>query len=374
MRRKDVEYLVIVGMFLSGVYVGVSGIIAGLFGFPQFAWHDEAGYLCLTLIAAHIALSWSRIAAYVRRRFVRSRTAQSQTDRPLLPSPDRPNQQIPSLVLGRRDVLRYGLALSLGWLLGRWLPLPHETDATPSSGMENADLGALYHLWSKAGSSQRFGTPSDWGAPAERRKTYPNAMRVPLPPPQGGHAISLAEAIEQRRSQRSYSEQPLSPEALSFLLHAAQGITESRWGFRAAPSAGALYPLEVYVVIHSASGFAPGLYHYDAYTHALEQLRSANLRLALLYAGLGQEFLARAGACFVLTAIFQRTRWRYRERTYRYVLLEAGHVGQNLYLAAAALGLGACAVGAFLDDEINRLLNVDGDEEAALYLIAVGAL
>jgi SagB-type dehydrogenase family enzyme len=82
--------------------------------------------------------------------------------------------------------------------------------------------------------------------------------------------------------------------------------------------------------------------------------------------------LGQAGVCFVLSAVFQRTRWKYRERTYRYVLLEAGHIGQNLYLAATSMGLGACAVGAFLDDELNDLLGVDGKEEAALYLISVG--
>jgi SagB-type dehydrogenase family enzyme len=91
-------------------------------------------------------------------------------------------------------------------------------------------------------------------------------------------------------------------------------------------------------------------------------------------AGLWQEFLGTASVCLVLSAIFQRTRWRYRERTYRYVLLEAGHVGQNLYLAATGMGLGACAVGAFLDDQLNDLLALDGQEEAVLYLISVGAV
>jgi SagB-type dehydrogenase family enzyme len=91
-----------------------------------------------------------------------------------------------------------------------------------------------------------------------------------------------------------------------------------------------------------------------------------------MQAGLGQGFLGQANVCFILSAIFQRTRWRYRERTYRYVLLEAGHIGQNLYLAATSMGLGACAVGAFLDDDLNDLLGLDGREEAVVYLLAVG--
>jgi SagB-type dehydrogenase family enzyme len=89
-------------------------------------------------------------------------------------------------------------------------------------------------------------------------------------------------------------------------------------------------------------------------------------------AGLGQSLLERAGVCFILSAIFQRARWKYRERTYRYALLEAGHIGQNLYLAATSMGLGVCAIGAFLDDDLNELLGLDGEEEAAVYIIAVG--
>jgi SagB-type dehydrogenase family enzyme len=89
-------------------------------------------------------------------------------------------------------------------------------------------------------------------------------------------------------------------------------------------------------------------------------------------AGVGQEMLGQAAVCVVLSAVFQRTRWKYRERAYRYILLEAGHIGQNLYLSATSLGLGACAVGAFHDDKLNDLLGVDGEEEAALYILAVG--
>jgi SagB-type dehydrogenase family enzyme len=91
-------------------------------------------------------------------------------------------------------------------------------------------------------------------------------------------------------------------------------------------------------------------------------------------AGIGQEMLGQAQVCFILSAIFQRLRWKYRERTYRYALLEAGHIGQNLYLAATSMGLGACAVGAFLDDELNKLVGLDGQQEAALYMISVGQI
>lgn len=183
----------------------------------------------------------------------------------------------------------------------------------------------------------------------------------------------LEEAIEARRSRREYVPGVLSLKELARLLHAAQGITDPR-GFRAAPSAGALYPVEVYVVVHDVAGLEPGLYHYAVADHALEQLCVADLRSAMVVAGIGQEMLGEAQVCFVLTAILQRTRWRYRERAYRYVLLEAGHIGQNIYLAATSMGLGACAVGAFLDDRVNDLLGVDGREETAVYLLTVGKL
>jgi SagB-type dehydrogenase family enzyme len=120
------------------------------------------------------------------------------------------------------------------------------------------------------------------------------------------------------------------------------------------------------------AGLETGLYHYAVLEHALERLRTDDLRTELVVAGVGQEMLGQAQVVFVLSAIFQRTRWRYRERAYRYILLEAGHIGQNLYLAATSMGLGACAVGAFLDDNLNNLLGLDGEEESALYLIPVG--
>jgi SagB-type dehydrogenase family enzyme len=93
---------------------------------------------------------------------------------------------------------------------------------------------------------------------------------------------------------------------------------------------------------------------------------------AIVSAGIGQDFLAEAGVCLVISGLFQRARWKYRERTYRYVLIEVGHLGQNLYLMAQALGLGACTIGAFRDEAVNALLGLDGVEEAALYLVTIG--
>jgi SagB-type dehydrogenase family enzyme len=241
-------------------------------------------------------------------------------------------------------------------------------------GSPEGDLGQLYHEWSKPDGASLAGLVLDWGAPAQPTKSYPDAPRVSLPTSLDYGDLGVGEAIEMRRSRREYASGPLEMGELSVLVHAASGVTDPSRGFRAAPSAGALYPIETYVVVHNAEGLEQGLYHYAVADHELEQLRVDDLRARMMIAGLGQEMLGRAQVCFILTAVFGRTRQKYRERTYRYVMLEAGHISQNLYLAATSLGLGACAIGAFLDNQLNSLLDVDGQEEAAVYMVTVGKL
>jgi SagB-type dehydrogenase family enzyme len=274
--------------------------------------------------------------------------------------------------VGRRALLLSIPAAVGGFALGRLTS--DQRAAELPDGI--ADIGALYHRWSKAGHSIALGAEPDWGGQPPRHKVYTDAERVGLPDPRGwdgnSNGTSLEAAIQARRSRRTYSAEPLSLEELSRLLHSAGGITDQTRGFRAAPSAGALYPIETYPVVHDVSGLERGIYHYVPQDHALERLRAMDARAAMVVAGVGQEMMGLAQTCLVLSAIFQRTRWRYRERTYRYVLMEAGHIAQNVYLAATSLGLGACAVGAFLDDALNGLLGLDGDQEAALYVITVG--
>lgn len=354
MRRRHLEYAVIAGMLLTGAYVLVSGLLAHFFGFPQFLLHRWAGYACAALVVLHLALNWRRIRGYLL--FLSRRPRQAPLP-PVAPAPS------PRPGLDRRGFLIGTLAGLGGFLLGRFFPAPRP----PAEG----DWGLQYHRWSMPGGSGLTGLRLDWGPRPPTFKTYPQAPRTSLPAPQPSGA-DVWEVIAARRSRREYLPGPLPLEDLSALLYAAQGVTEPRWGFRAAPSAGALYPIETYVVVHNVAGLEPGLYHYAVADHALEQIRTGDLRAALVTAGIGQEMLGTAQVCFILTALFQRTRWRYRERAYRYILLEAGHIGQNIYLAATGLGLGVCAVGAFLDDQVNDLLGVDGSEEAALYLLTVG--
>jgi SagB-type dehydrogenase family enzyme len=161
---------------------------------------------------------------------------------------------------------------------------------------------------------------------------------------------------------------------LSQLLWASQGITHARQGFsfRASPSAGALYPIETYVVAHAVEGLEAGIYHYGPMKHELALLRPGDFRSQTARAALDQQIAARASVVFAWTAVFQRSKWKYRQRAYRYVYLDAGHIAQNVALAAVALGLGSCQIAAIYDHEANDLLAVDGVDESTIYMTVVG--
>jgi SagB-type dehydrogenase family enzyme len=188
---------------------------------------------------------------------------------------------------------------------------------------------------------------------------------VKLPPPRQRSEISLEEALTKRRSMRSFSSAKLSWDEVGQLLWAAQGITEKGDGLRTAPSAGALYPLEMYVVMDA------GVYHYQPPDHQLQRTLASNIRNELCRAALGQECVQDAPAVFVIAGVLERTARKYGERSQRYVHIEAGHAAQNLLLQATALNLGAVPVGAFRDAQVEKLLKLP-DDEKALYLIPVG--
>ncbi len=205
-------------------------------------------------------------------------------------------------------------------------------------------------------------------------KTYEGAKKVKLPDPEYS-GKTVEQALETRRSVRSYSDEPLALKQLSQLLFAAQGITSGSSGhaLRTAPSAGALYPFEVYAVVNGVMGLERGIYHYAPVDHALELVKEGDFREKISDAGLGQSSLAEAGVVLALTAVFDRTRSKYGERGFRYVYMESGHIAQNVFLQSVSLGLGCVCVGAFYDDDLNALLGVDGIREAAVYLEAIGS-
>ncbi len=191
-----------------------------------------------------------------------------------------------------------------------------------------------------------------------------------LPSPRLQGDMSLEEAIKARRSIRDYTGSPLTLEQVGQLLWAAQGITSER-GARAAPSAGGTYPLELYLVVGDVEGLAPGVYHYRPTTHDLVKSASDDRRKQLAVASLNQAWVRAAALDVVVAAVYSRTMGTYGERGTRYVHLEAGHAAQNLCLQAVALGLGSVVVGAFYDEEVQRVLGLPADHEP-LYVIPVG--
>ena len=219
------------------------------------------------------------------------------------------------------------------------------------------------------------GQKLDWASKPELYKTYPDVPRVRLDPPKLNGGRPLWTVLGRRRSVRAYSGGQVTREQLSQLLWATQGITYERGGFsfRTAPSAGALYPIETYVAVHTVEGIQAGLYHYAIRDHALEQLRLGDIRLETARAALDQRIAQDADVVFVWSAVFQRSKWKYRQRAYRYIYLDAGHIAQNLALAAVSLGLGSCQIAALYDNEANNLLQLDGTSEGVIYMSAVGA-
>ncbi len=217
----------------------------------------------------------------------------------------------------------------------------------------------------------------DWFNRPEPFKHYPQALeRVRLPEVDlSGYNLSLAEALLKRRSRRAYKvDAELKLDDLSFLIWATQGVT-ARYGdtlFRTAPSAGALYPVETYLYVRAVESLRRGLWHYNVRNFEIELIRDDFKEDELAQAALMQSMVQRAQVVFLWTAVVNRSKWKYLERAYRYIYLDAGHICQNLYLAAEACGLGCCAIGAFFDDWINRILGVDGLEETTIYLATVG--
>jgi len=180
------------------------------------------------------------------------------------------------------------------------------------------------------------------------------------------------KAITSRRSERRFSGKRMSSAQLAHILYYTCGITDRRDGFRAAPSAGATFPIEVYPVLNNVEGLTTGIYHYLIPDHQLESVREGDFRQEMVQAAAGQGFLAEANAVLVLSAIFHRTQRRYGERGERYIYFEAGHIAQNACLISTSMSLGSCTIGAFDDRAFNRLLGVNGKNESVLYLVAVG--
>jgi SagB-type dehydrogenase family enzyme len=204
------------------------------------------------------------------------------------------------------------------------------------------------------------------------------ALTYILPAPALDGNVSVESALANRRSRRNFQDKPLSVEQLSQILWATYGITQPmpqpslRGGLRTTPSAGASYPLEIYVVIGNVTGIEPGVYRYVSEEHKIIRTIDRDVRAELRDAALGQAMLRDAPITVVFAAVYERITARYGERgRLRYVYMEIGHSAQNVYLQAEALGLGTCAIAAFHDDRVSAVLQLPADE-APLYLMPVG--
>lgn len=206
----------------------------------------------------------------------------------------------------------------------------------------------------------------------------PALPQIELPAPDNVNLapINPRELIEQRRTVRNYVNVSLSPAEFSYLLWATQGVQDTRDTYatlRTVPSAGARHAFETYLLVNAVDGLEPGIYRYLALSHKLVRLElGASLVRRVTEACLNQEQVVRSGVTFIWSVVVERMTWRYVERGYRYMLLDAGHVCQNLYLAAGPINCGVCAIAAFDDDKLNAVLGIDGESQFAIYVATVG--
>ena len=214
----------------------------------------------------------------------------------------------------------------------------------------------------------------DWSTKPDLYKTYPKSKKIKVGSPKNLSKIPLFEILKNRKSVRNFSTKPISIDQLSYLLWTTTGINRKEYNFeyRTAPSAGALYPIETYLIINNVEEISEGIYHYSIKDHTLEELKLGDFGIEISNAALGQNMCAEAALVFIWTAIFERSIWKYGQRGYRYIYLDVGHIGHNLALTAASLNLGSCQIAAFFDDEVNELIGVDGKDESTVYMSVVG--
>lgn len=205
----------------------------------------------------------------------------------------------------------------------------------------------------------------------ENQNTADLPMKVKLPGPEASGRSHIEELIAKRRSVRRYKDKNLSESIITRLLWAAQGISSCREGLRTSPSAGALYPLEIHIVVGEGNGLEPGVYRYLPKEHALVREIAGDMREKLSKAALFQPMIKNAPASIVISAVYARITDKYGNRGLRYTHMEAGHTAQNVYLLGVELGIGTCAVGAFDDEEVKSVLKLPPNEEP-LYILSLG--
>ena len=215
----------------------------------------------------------------------------------------------------------------------------------------------------------------NWDTKPKTYKIYVKTVKIiHLPTPKFDEDLPFWNVIMNRQSLRKFSREALDLEQVSLLLFGISGITRNfpQFAYRTVPSAGGLFPIETYTVINNVEGIDQGIYHYNIKDHVLECLKLGDYRIEAMKACLDQKMVYDSAITFVWTAIIERSKWKYLQRCYRYIYMDAGHIGQNFYLVAEALGLGACTIGAIYDNELNILLEIDGVEETSIYVGVIG--
>jgi len=235
-------------------------------------------------------------------------------------------------------------------------------------------IGDKYQQETKYEQGRMPGHRLAWESKPDVYKEYPEAQKIELTTFEPSQLMSLDQALRQRKSIRDFQAKPISLGRLSYLLWASTGIQriEQGYEFRTVPSAGALYPIETYVVVNNVRKLQAGVYHYSVRNHQLEEIKLGEFQQAISAAALGQEMCASAATVFVWSAVFERSKWKYGQRAYRYMYLDAGHIAENLALAAVSINLGSCEIGALYDDHVNAIVGIDGTEESVLCMAAVG--
>ena len=235
-------------------------------------------------------------------------------------------------------------------------------------------IGDNFQQETKSHKDKISGKPLDWASQPEIYKHYPDCQTIELPGIAPLSDMTLHEVLKNRRSIREYQNKYLTKEILSCLLWASTGISRKEEGyeFRTSPSAGALYPVETYLVVNNVKEIESGVYHYNIQNHYLELLKKGDYAVETAKAALNQRMCAQAPVVFIWTAVFERMKWKYGQRAYRYIYLDAGHIAENLALTATSLKLGSCQIGALFDDEVNKIIDVDGTEESVIYMSVVG--
>jgi SagB-type dehydrogenase family enzyme len=240
--------------------------------------------------------------------------------------------------------------------------------------VEEIKIGDVFYKKTKLHPDEVFDVSVQQISKPELYKKYPDKKKIKLDHKNLKINKTLDSVFHERKSVRKYKDEPITIEDLSYLLWSSTGLErkEKEYEFRTTPSAGATYPIETYIVVNNVKDLEPGVYHYNIKNHELEQLKLGDFKKDITRAAMNQSKCAYAGVVFIWTAVINRTKYRYGQRAYRYIFMDAGHIAENLALSCVGLGLGSCQIAALYDDMVNKIIELDGETESTIYMTSLG--